>query len=60
MDRLYSIIESYLASDKRTPIIVDVPDPMMLEELVTHYNVASNQLIRSSRYCQDNETPQID
>lgn len=60
MDRLYSIIDSYLASDKSTPIIVDVPDPMMLEELVTHYNVASNQLIRSSRYCQDNETPQID
>ena len=60
MDRLYSIIDSYLASDKSTPIIVDVPDPMMLEELVTHYNVASNQLIRSSHYCQDNETPQID
>lgn len=60
MDRLYSIIDSYLASDKSTPIIVDVPNPMMLEELVTHYNVDSNQLIRSSHYCQDNETPQID
>ena len=60
MDKLYSIIDSYLTSDKCTPIIVDVPDAIMLEELVTHYQVAANLIIRSSKYCLDNDTPQID
>ena len=56
MDKLYSIIDSYLTSDKCTPIIVDVPDAIMLEELVTHYQVAANLIIRSSKYCLDNDT----
>lgn len=60
MDSLYAKIDAYLASDKSTPIIVDIPSHVMLEELYTHYDVAGNQIVRSSHYCMEDETPQID
>ncbi len=60
MDSLYAKIDAYLASDKRTPIIVDIPNHVMLEELYTHYDVAGNQFVRSSLFCMEDETPQID
>lgn len=60
MDDLYSVIDRYLTSERRTPIIVDIPDAIMMEEAFHHYHVPGNIIVRSSRYCQENETPQID
>lgn len=60
MDSLYAKIDAYLASDKSTPIIVDIPSHVMLEEVYTHYDVAGNQFVRSSHFCMDDEPPQID
>ena len=60
MDDLYSVIDRYLTSERRTPIIVDIPDAIMMEEAFHHYHVPGNIIVRSSKYCQENETPQID
>lgn len=60
MDSLYARIDAYLASDKSTPIIVDIPSHVMLEEVYTHYDVPGYQFVRSSHFCMQDETPQID
>lgn len=53
-------IDRYLSKDNVQPFIIDVQNPQSWNEIVTHYNVGSNKVIKVEEYCRRDELPQID
>ena len=53
-------IDSYLNSERHTPIIVDVQNPNTLNAIYNHFNVGSNKVIKASDFCGEDTLPHID
>ena len=53
-------IDRFLSKENVQPLIVDVQNQHDLSELVVHYNVGNNKVIKASDYSKSDELPQID
>lgn len=53
-------IDRFLSKDNVQPLIVDVQNQKDWSDLMVHYNVGSNNVIKASDYCKEDEFPQID
>lgn len=53
-------IDRFLSKDNVQPLIVDVQNHKDWSDLMVHYNVGTNTVIKASDYCKKDEFPQID
>lgn len=53
-------IDRYLARDEHMPLVVDVQNASDLSELVLHYNVGRNLLVRASAYSAPDSFPRLE
>ena len=53
-------IDRFLSKDNVQPLIVDVQNHKDWNDLMVHYNVGTNIVIKVSDYCKKDEFPQID
>lgn len=53
-------IDRFLSKDNVQPLIVDVQNHKDWSDLMVHYNVGNNTVIKASDYCKKDEFPQID
>lgn len=53
-------IDRFLLKDNVQPLIVDVQNHKDWNDLMVHYNVGTNTVIKVSDYCKKDEFPQID
>lgn len=53
-------IDRFLSKDNVQPLIVDVQNHKDWSDLMLHYNVGTNTVIKASDYCKKDEFPQID
>jgi len=53
-------IDRFLSKDNVQPLIVDVQNHKDWSDLMVHYNVGTNSVIKASDYCKKDEFPQID
>ena len=53
-------IDRFLLKDNVQPLIVDVQNHKDWNDLMVHYNVGINTVIKASDYCKKDEFPQID
>lgn len=55
-------IDKYIHSDKSLPIIVNVPNPKLLTDILSNYRVGNNKVIKAynAEYCQQDSLPQMD
>lgn len=53
-------IDRFLSKDNVQPLIVDVQNHKDWSDLMVHYNVGNNTVIKTSDYCKKDEFPQID
>lgn len=53
-------IDRFLSKDNVQPLIVDVQNQKDWSNLMVHYNVGTNNVIKASDYCKKDEFPQID
>ena len=53
-------IDRFLSKDNVQPMIVDVQNHKDWNDLMVHYNVGINTVIKASDYCKKDEFPQID
>lgn len=53
-------IDRYLSKDNVQPLLVDVQNHKCWNEIIMHYNVGSNKVIKAADYCKQDEFPRID
>ena len=53
-------IDRFLSKDNVQPLIVDVQNQKDWSDLIMHYNVGINSVIKASDYCKKDEFPQVD
>lgn len=53
-------IDRFLSKDNVQPLIVDVQNHKDWSDLMVHYNVGTNSVIKASDYCKIDEFPQVD
>ena len=53
-------IDRFLSKENVQPLIVDVQNHKDWSDLMLHYNVGTNTVIKASDYCKKDEFPQID
>lgn len=53
-------IDRYLLKDNVQPLLIDVQNRECWNQIMTHYNVGSNKIIKAADYCKQDELPQID
>lgn len=53
-------IDRFLSKDNVQPLIVDVQNQKDWSDLMVHYNVGTNNVIKASDYCKKDEFPQVD
>lgn len=57
INETYRRVDKYLASDRHSAIIVDVPNAMVLKEFKSHYNVDANQIKNASDFAKPDSLP---
>lgn len=53
-------IDKYLSKDNVQPLIVDVQNYKDWSNIMMHYGVGTNKVIKASNYCKEDELPRID
>ena len=53
-------VDRYIASDKHQPIIVDLPNIKLYNEMIGHYDVDCNIVKKASSYCMEESLPLMD
>lgn len=56
LEKVEKRIETYLASDKRWPIIVDFSNKRDLKNFVDHFSVGSNVILSAGAFCKKDGT----
>ena len=60
LDLFIRKIDRYLSKSEGQALVVDVQNYSDWSELITHYNVGTNQLIPAFKYCNKDELPRMD
>lgn len=60
LDQYIQRIDRYLSKDEQLPLIVDVQNGADQSELVLHYHVGKNLLVRASDYCTPDGLPRFE
>lgn len=60
MDKIFKKIDRYLASDRNTPIIVDVRNKTQLIELRLNYETGATKFVPASQFCKTDSLPKLD
>lgn len=53
-------IDSFLASEKRWPIIVDFSNRKDMQMFIEHYSVGDNKILPAGEFCRQDGTMKID
>lgn len=60
IDKIEKKIETFLASDKHWPVIVDFSNRKDLKDFLYHFNVGNNILLSAGEFCGENNTMRFD
>ena len=59
-EELNNRIERYIDSSEHLPLLVDVPNAIILRDLVLQYDVGHYDMLHANRYCQKDCLPMMD
>jgi hypothetical protein len=60
LDGIKKRIESYLASNKRWPVIVDFSNKADMKDFIYHFSVGTNNILSAGKFCGKDETIKLE